>query len=79
MRLKKNGNKFCLDKISQVEMECICAAMYQTFLNDFDPESVVPSEDGSVNVSLGVGIALTLTDELDKFGLLSDKKMSTLK
>lgn len=72
MRLKKSGNKFCLDKISQEEMECIWTALHQTFMDDFDPNSVFPTEDGMVEVSAGVGIYMILTEELNKFGFLSE-------
>lgn len=74
MKLKKSGNKFCLDKISQDEMECLWVTLHTMYADDVDNIGDTHTGDEMVEVPIGFGVYATLTDELNRCGFFDGFK-----
>lgn len=75
MKLKKSGNKFCLDKISQDEMECLWVTLHTMYADVVDNIGDNHTDDEMIEVPIGFGVYAILTDELKSCGFFDGYKV----
>lgn len=72
MILKKSGKKFCLDKITHDEMECLWSTLHMMYADDIDEIEDNHKDEDTVSVPIGVGLYILLTDELEHYGFFNE-------